>query len=98
MSSSRIVSGTKNVTTAGTEVQLSSTNVGVDWVVICPRPANTGVIVIGDSSVVATAGSERGAVIPANGIVLPVVNLDQIYIDASVSGEGVSFIYGVSVA
>lgn len=95
-SSSSIGSGTKNVTTAGTEVQLTTTSTPCSWVVVTARPANTGKIVVGDSAIVATAGSERGIVLSAGSSVsLPVDDVSKVYIDSTVNGEGVSFGYGL---
>lgn len=88
--------GGKNVTTHGTPVQLVSTKTQMGAVVITARPANTGVIAVGFSNAVrAVAGGEVGATLKANAsITIPgVADLSQIWIDATVDGEGVSFTY-----
>ena len=88
-----IRTGTKTVTTAGTRVQLSSTWAQCKEVVITAYQANTGVMAIGDSNVVAASGSERGATInAAQTEYLHDVNLSSIYIDSTVNGEGVSWV------
>lgn len=86
--------GVKSVTTAGTAVQLSSTSVPCRMVEIQARVANTGNIAVGSSSVVAAAGSERGIIlVPGASVSLRVTDLNKLYLDAAVSGEGVSFLY-----
>lgn len=87
--------GTKNVTTAATAVQLLSASTPCKWVIVSARPANTGKIVVGRSTVVAAAGSERGIVLAAGQAAgFAVSNVNLVYIDATVSGEGVAFTYG----
>ena len=86
--------GVKSVTTAGTAVQLSATSVACRMVEIQARVANTGNIAVGSSTVVAAAGSERGIVlVPGASVSLRVTDLNKLYLDAAVSGEGVSYIY-----
>lgn len=97
MSFGNIGSGNKVVATAGTAVQLSATSVPVKRVIITPFSANTGVVAVGSSNVVASAtlGSQVGMVMikGANPLELLQENLSKIWVDASVSGEGVSFTY-----
>lgn len=93
-----IKDGSKNVTTAGTRVQLTTTTgTYCHWVVVTARPANTGKIVVGGAAVVATAGSEVGAPILSAGdsCGLEINDLSKVWIDSTVNGEGVSFTYGV---
>lgn len=92
-----LASGTKNVTTAGTEVQLTTTSTPCSWVTVTARRANTGAIAVGDASVVAAAGSERALFVlgPGDSCVVPINNVNEVWIDSTVSGEGVSFGYGV---
>lgn len=55
---------------------------------------NTDCVVIGDSTVVAAAGTRRGIPLMAGAsITLDVEDLYPIWIDTVVSGEGVSFLY-----
>jgi len=82
--------GNKTVTTAGTSVQLSSSSVPAKKITIQAKSANTGSIYVGSSTVSATRGIE---LLPTGTITLSVNNLNLIYIDASVSGEGITYIY-----
>lgn len=85
--------GRKTVTTPGTEVKLSDSHILVQWLHITPLPSNSGNIYVGSSTVDARGGSEQGMGIqaPFAPITLTSVFLDEIYIDASVGGEGVAY-------
>lgn len=89
----------KNVTTAGTRVQLSSTNIYAYSVAIEAKLANTGKIYVGDVSVSSTRGHQLepgGSYVVAGEIVgnrVNLVNLASIYIDSSVDAEGVKITY-----
>lgn len=86
--------GIKAVTTAGTSVQLSATSVACRMVQIQARTENTGVIVVGSSSVVASASTRRGiALVPGASVALRVTDLNKLYLDSTVSAEGVSYVY-----
>lgn len=85
-------SGSRTVATAGSSVQLSATSVPCKWVNIVALEANTGSIWVGGSNV-------------ADGVGMPLVglqstdkietsDLSNIYLDSTVNGEGVSYIYG----
>lgn len=85
--------GIKLVTAAGTAEALVSSSTPNRLVEIQARPENTGVVVIGSSTVVAAAGTRRGyALVPGQSVALRIKDLANIYVDATVSGEGVSFI------
>lgn len=85
----------KVVVTAGTALVLSATPVPVDYLVITPLHSNTGVVAVAGAEAKATAGSEKGwiAVKDSNPLVLHNIDLSQIYVDASVNGEGISYVY-----
>jgi hypothetical protein len=86
--------GRKTVTTPGTEVQLSSTSVPARQVVITALEGNTGAVVVGAATVVASAGSRRGTPLwERDSMTIDVIDLNQVYIDAEVATEGVSFTY-----
>lgn len=56
--------------------------------------ANAGDVVIGDSTVIASAGTRRGVALPAGAsVTLYVEDLYPIYIDAENNNDGVSYIY-----
>lgn len=87
--------GSKTVTTAGTAEALSSSSVKVVWVTIQAKLDNTGYIYVGAS----TVSSTRGIVLQAgDSFTFQTVerrytyDLSKIYIDASVSGEGVVWV------
>jgi hypothetical protein len=95
----------KKVATAGTAVSLRAAGTDetdpnhVRRITIYPLPSNAGPVTVGDSAVVATSGSETGAVIlkpPATGAAVPVVlhqqDLSSIYINAANNGDGVAFL------
>jgi hypothetical protein len=87
--------GSKDVTAAATAEQLTTAAIAVSWVILTARPANTGKIAYGNASVVATADAEVGAVLGAgDSVTLPVSELSLVWIDASASGDGVSYTYG----
>lgn len=86
--------GVTNVTTAGTDVALASST-PAKWVVIMARRTNTANIAVGGSGVDATASTGNGVTLAAGeSITLPVDNLADVYIDATVNGEGVRYTYG----
>jgi len=86
--------GVKSNVTAGTALQLSSSSIACRRVIVQARVANTGNIAVGASTVVATAGAERGIVlVPGGSYIFNVTDVNKLYIDAAVSGEGVSYIY-----
>lgn len=90
-----IVSSRKAVTTAGTRVQLSATSVRIKGLMISGDLGNTGEVVVGDNSVVATQGAMVGnVIIPGNApFVLPVNDLNLVWIDANTNGDGICFTY-----
>lgn len=91
---STIADGIKAVTTAGTAVALVSSSTLCRMVIIQARPENTGTIVVGASTVVAASGTRRGiALVPGQSVSLRVTDLANLYLDATVSGEGVSYVY-----
>ncbi|MGH2761389.1 MAG: hypothetical protein ACRDLD_02215 [Thermoleophilaceae bacterium] len=90
---STITTGRKVVATAGTPGVLSG-NVGrIISVTIQAESDNTGVIAIGDANVDAAVGAERGVLLEAGqAITLNIAQLSTIFCDATVSGDGVSFL------
>jgi len=76
------------VTTAGTRVQLPT--LACSKVTIIAKRANTGYIYVGMNTVSSTVyGAELAA---KDSMDFDVSNLNEIWIDASVSGEGISYI------
>lgn len=87
---STIGDGTKSVTTAGTREQLSGSSVPCKKLTIQAKIGNTGSVYVGGSTVASTRGIE---LLPTGTIQLTVSNLNLVYIDVSVNGEGVTYIY-----
>lgn len=83
--------GRKTVSSPGTAVQLGTSNcLGVE---IQCLYANQGNVMVGDSDVDITDGSEAGVEIsPGQSITLWVRELSSIYLDADNAGDGVSYI------
>lgn len=90
---SSIGDGRKTVTTAGTAEALAGST-ACKKVVIMAMIANTGNIVVGGSSVVAAEATRQGISLMAGASVqIEIDNLNKIYLDSEVNGEGVTFIY-----
>lgn len=83
-------SGHQTVAAAGSRVQLTTTSTPILSVTVKALAGNTGTIYVGGSNVSAANGYELVAGEP---ISLDVDNLTDVYIDAGVNGEGVSYIY-----
>lgn len=85
--------GVKTVTTAGTDVALAASTVA-KVVIIQAQTDNTGVIAVGASGVDATVDTGTGiALYAGDSVTLEVDNLADVFIDSTVSGEGVRFTY-----
>lgn len=86
--------GQKTVASAGTAEPLADST-AAKWVAVQAYRANTAMVAIGGVGVDATAASGTGVTLAAGeAITLAVDNLADVYIDATVSGEGVRFTYG----
>jgi hypothetical protein len=87
-----VTDGRKVVTTAGTRVALASSTACKE-VVITAETDNTGIVAVGAAStVVATIATRTGVPLAAgDSIVLQIDNLADIGLDATVSGDGVTF-------
>lgn len=86
--------GVKTVTTAGTDEALAAST-AVKWVILQAQTDNTGVIAIGAVGVDAAVATGNGIILAASEkITLPCDNLADIYIDATVSSDGVRYTYG----
>jgi hypothetical protein len=85
--SESLTANVQNVTTAGTAVQLP--NIPCRKVMIIAKRANTGYIYVGGSNVTSSIyGADLGA---RDSIVIEISNANLLYINSSVSGEGVSY-------
>lgn len=89
-----LADGRTTVATAGTAVQLSTSTAFLNGgaVTITAETGNTGVIVVGGSTVVAAAATRRG--IPLNAgdsLVVEVDQLSDIWLDTTVNTNGVTY-------
>ena len=85
--------GRKTVTTAGSREALAGSTVA-EVVIITAETDNTGYVVVGGATVVAALATRRG--IPLNAgdsVTLEIDNLADVYLDVTISGEGVTFLY-----
>ena len=86
--------GRKVVAVAGTRERLASANTRCAKVIIMAEVDNTGYIVVGDVTVVASLATRRGIPLSAGtSLTMYVEDLFQVYLDAEVSGDGVTFQY-----
>ncbi len=91
-SPSTVDSGNKNVTAAGTAVPLSSTSIPCQAVDVSAKRTNAGIIYVGGSGV---SSSNGRWLYPGDAVSLNIRDVNATYIDAAVSGEGVTFLYTV---
>jgi len=92
-----LTDGRKTVTAAGTAVPLTATSTPANEVAITALSTNTGVVVVGGSTVKAKAEERRGQPLSAGQTVsLDIRDLSSVYIDSTVSGEGVSWMAGAA--
>ncbi len=85
--------GRKVVAAAGT-AEAIATDTKATEVLVVAETDNGGTIVVGGSTVVAALSTRRGTPLNAgDGVVIPCDNLKDIFIDATVTGEGVTFLY-----
>lgn len=85
-----IGNGSKNVASAATAVQLTTTSTPCKRVIIVGKAANTNKIYIGGSTVSSTSGMYIYASQPT---VIEIDDLNKIYIDADTNGEGVQYTF-----
>ena len=91
--STGIGDGRKTVTTAGTAEALA-VSTAAKAVIITAETDNTGYVVVGGSTVVAALATRRGTPLNAgDSVTLEIDNLADIYLDVTVSGDGVTYIY-----
>ena len=81
--------GVKAVATAGTAVQLATSN-AIKTITIRAFSTNTGLIYVGNSSVSSANGFQLSA---QESVSLDIANISTIWLDTSVSGSSVSYIY-----
>lgn len=88
--------GTKTVAAAGTPEQLTTTDTPVKRVWIQALDTNTDAIVVGGKDVDETSASRKGiALFATQGQWLNINNLNKVYVDVAVGGEGVHYYYEI---
>jgi hypothetical protein len=91
---SGVADARKTVTTAGTRVALVASSTPARQVFITALSGNTGIICVGGSTVVASLSTRTGVPLSAGDtLAIDVADLAAFYIDSTVNGEGVSFLY-----
>ena len=81
------------VTTAGTRVALAASTT-IKEVTITAETDNTDIVVVGGVTCVAALATRRGTPLyPGDSVTIESDNLAEVYIDALVNGEGVTFTY-----
>lgn len=92
---SALAQGVKVVATAGTDEALVASATACRWVAIQAQTDNTGIIAVGGTGVDATIATGNGITLAAGDtLTLEITNLAAIYIDSTVSGDGVRYTYG----
>lgn len=92
---SAIEDGRKTVGTAGSAEALAGSTTAKE-ITITAETDNTGVIVVGGSSVVAAVGTRRGVPLTSGDsftMTVPGEDLANIYLDTTVNGDGVTYLY-----
>ena len=93
---STFVTRQKNITTAGTAERLTSSNMYLPDdvpLIIVAKPANTGYIYIGFDQASAEGTSRFDGLSAGLAISLRISNAYDVWINSSVDGEGVSFLF-----
>lgn len=92
---SELTDGRVTIDVPGTPQRLTEDDIPCQWVCVTALKSNTDQVSVGSETVVAVEGSETGSPLDAKEFVtLPVVNVNLIYLDATVAGEGATWIAG----
>lgn len=90
---SSLGNGRKTVASAGTAEALAAST-SCKSVTVTAETDNTGVISVGGSGVIATLATRTGTPLNAgDSFTLEIDNLSKVYIDTTVSGDGVTYTY-----
>jgi len=92
---SEVHDGRQTVPTPGTAVALAAST-ACKRVTIVAEEDNTGIVVVGGSTVVAALASRRGVPLhPLDSHSIDADNLDEVFIDAMVATDGITYDYTV---
>lgn len=84
-----INSGTKTVAVAGTAEPIVAVSTPMNQVQIQALTTNTDLVFVGDSSV--SSSNPGAALYPGDSVDFSIDDLDTLYVDSVVNGEGISF-------
>lgn len=89
-----LADGRKTVPTPGVAVALGAAT-PCRWVLVTALRTNTDQVNVGGATVAAALGSSTGQPLaPGDSVSVPVNNLNKVFVDARVGGEGVSYTVG----
>lgn len=89
-----ISDGRKTVATAGTRETLAAST-ACKWVTITAETDNTGLVVVGGTTVVASLSTRQGTPLYAgDSVTIYIDNLNDVNLDVTVNGDGVTYTYG----
>lgn len=87
--------GRKTVTAAGT-AEAFGTSTACKWIVATAETDNSQTVVVGGSTAIAALATRRGTPLEAGDSCLILTdNLADAYLDSLVTGEGITFTYGI---
>jgi len=90
----KVGNGSLTITTAGSRVQLPS--ISCKTLTVQAGENNVGVVVLGGTLVVAAETTRSGVLLfPSQSISVNPQNLNQYYVDSTVSGDSILYIYEV---
>jgi hypothetical protein len=90
---STVGDGRKTVTTSGTAEALS-TSTSIREVTVTAELNNTGTITVGGATVVDTVATRRGSPLyPGDSVTIASDDLAEVFIDAEINGDGVTYNY-----
>lgn len=88
----RVESGRKTVTTAGTAEALSSTSRASKRIQVCAEDSNTGVVAVGGSGVIAAEATRTGVYLYSGDCaVVPLNDPSNVFVNSVVTGDGVVY-------
>jgi len=89
-----VTANRKVVAVAGTAEQFTAVSTPCSVVVVSGMSTNTGVVVIGNTGVVADEATRTGIpLLPFQSEVFYPDNLSDLYINSEITGEGVTYVY-----
>ena len=84
--------GAKTITTASGAAEVLLADQACNFLALQAKAGNTNPVYVGGEGVTAADGYQLAAL---EAIVLPVENVNKIYLKATTDGEGVNFLFGI---